>query len=163
MNTVIKKRVSHAFSKDTYLLGECENGEKYWLEAPSWDCSWYWGFGYVETYTNGNDPDKAKDITSHQHIDGLFKKDGKINLWHSALHKHTYTDKEADELNELFASFYEMKIKAEKIHQHEYNSQLIEVVSVQPLNDQHAIWIDINTNKIPELTDRIIEILTPDK
>lgn len=37
------------------------NEEKIYLSAPSWDCGWYWGFGYL-----GN-----KDC--HYHIDGLTK------------------------------------------------------------------------------------------
>ena len=69
----IKKQKSNAFNKDIYLIGKDKDGVKYWLEAPSWDCGYYWGFGYVETYTNNNNPSKAKDITSHQHLDSLIK------------------------------------------------------------------------------------------
>ena len=24
-----------------------ETGERVWLDAPSWSCGWYWGFGYL--------------------------------------------------------------------------------------------------------------------
>ena len=68
----IAKKQSKAFGKDIYLLGEDQDGTKYWLEAPHFDCGWYWGFGYIETYTNNRRPDLAKDIASHQHIDGLL-------------------------------------------------------------------------------------------
>ena len=61
------KRKSHAFKKDIYLLGADSCGNKYWLEAPSWDCKWYWGFGYIETYTNSDNPSISNDIISHQH------------------------------------------------------------------------------------------------
>ena len=45
-----------------YLLGRDEEGINYWLEEPSWDCGWYWGFGYVETYTtNEVKADKIAD------------------------------------------------------------------------------------------------------
>ena len=50
----MKKQTTTAFKKKIYLLGADAEGTKYWLEAPSWDCDWYWGFGYVETYTNNN-------------------------------------------------------------------------------------------------------------
>lgn len=42
------------------FIGE-NNGEKIYLTSPSWDCGWYWGFGYL-----GNK-------NSHYHIDGLKK------------------------------------------------------------------------------------------
>ena len=62
---MLEKRVSKAFGKKIYLLGTFEGGHNFWLEEPKWECGWYWGFGYVETYT----------IESHQHYDGLcFKK-----------------------------------------------------------------------------------------
>ena len=41
-------------------LGKVD-GNTIYLSSPSWDCGWYWGFGYL-----GN-----KDC--HYHIDGLTK------------------------------------------------------------------------------------------
>ena len=38
----MEKKKSHAFGKDVYLLGTI-NGKMQWLEAPSWNCGWYWG------------------------------------------------------------------------------------------------------------------------
>lgn len=46
-----------------YLLGY-HNNEPIYLSPPSWDCGWYWGFGYL-----GNN-------NCHYHLDGL----GKSNL-----------------------------------------------------------------------------------
>jgi len=37
------------------------DGETIYLSPPSWDCGWYWGFGYI-----GNE-------NRHYHIDGLNK------------------------------------------------------------------------------------------
>ena len=42
------------------LLGK-HNGENIYLTPPSWDCGWYWGFGYL-----GNN-------NRHYHVDGLKK------------------------------------------------------------------------------------------
>ena len=72
MKTTLAKKQSKAFGKDIYLLGEDQDGIKYWLQSPSFDCGWYWGFGYIMTYTNNRRPDLAKDIDSHQHIEGLL-------------------------------------------------------------------------------------------
>ena len=79
MKTKINKNKSHAFNKDIYLLGSDSDGIKYWLEAPSWDCDRYWGFGYVETYTNNENPSLSKDIKSHSHIESSFM--GKIDFY----------------------------------------------------------------------------------
>ena len=68
----MKKRKTHAFGKDIYLLGEDKEGILYWLEEARWDCDWYWGLGYVETYTNNKNPSISRDINTHQHFDRLF-------------------------------------------------------------------------------------------
>lgn len=50
---------THTF-EEKFLMGEVD-GEKTYLSAPSWDCDWYWGFGYI-----GNK-------NCHYHLDGLTK------------------------------------------------------------------------------------------
>jgi len=65
---------SHAFGRDVYLLGERKTGEWVWLEAPQWNCDWYWGFGYIEEYTVNKHPERARDIQSHSHWSGLVGK-----------------------------------------------------------------------------------------
>jgi len=128
----MKTKQSHAFRKDIYLLGVDTEGQNVWLEAPSWDCGWYWGFGYVERYTNNANPSKAKDITSHTHIDSEFKKGGKIDM-NNGLVETTYTKEDGIRLNELFTEFYALKEGANK---------------------------HINEVLIPNITKQIIEILT---
>lgn len=56
-----------------YLLGTVD-GENIFLSAPSWDCGWYWGFGYL-----GNE-------NCHYHLDGIGKYEN-VNF-HDALLKH---------------------------------------------------------------------------
>ncbi len=138
------KKTLHVFGKDIYLLGRDNDGINYWLEAPSWDCDWYWGFGYVEPYTNNSNPSKARDISSHQHIDGLFKSEGTIKMWKTALAWHTYTKEEAEELSNLFTEFYRLKKAGEQAHQ----------------KDKTA-YNQINHVEIPAIAASIIKILTP--
>lgn len=59
-----------AYKKKT-LLGVVD-GENIYLSSPSWDCGWYWGFGYL-----GNE-------NCHYHLDGIAKNE---NL-HDGLIKH---------------------------------------------------------------------------
>ena len=67
----MEKIKQHVFGKDTFYIGNLD-GEHLWLEAPTWDCGWYWGFGYVETYTRPMHPHLSKNIVSHTHFDGRF-------------------------------------------------------------------------------------------
>lgn len=94
----MNKKKSFAFGKDIYLLGRDKYGTFYWLEAPSWNCGWYWGFGYVETYTNNRSPKNSKDISSHSHFDGLMKENYLVET--------TFNKKE---LYPLFEEFYRLK------------------------------------------------------
>ena len=62
----MQKKKIYAFGYH-YLLGIDSVGIKHYVEAPSWDCGWYWGFGYIESYTNNNSPGTSRDKQSHQH------------------------------------------------------------------------------------------------
>lgn len=35
---MLEKQKIRKFNRDMYLLGIDEDGTKYWLQAPSWDC-----------------------------------------------------------------------------------------------------------------------------
>jgi hypothetical protein len=164
MKTLIKKKVSHAFRKDIYLLGADKDGTFYWLEAPKWDCGWYWGFGYVETYTNNKSPERSKDISSHQHIDSSFL--GQVggvyvhNLHDCPkLHQPTFTEKEGWELSELFKQFYLLKEFAAFTGKELPGCH----VTTSPVNhgDLKDWTAKINKELIPAVTAKIIEILSP--
>lgn len=81
-------------------MGE-HDGEAERLSAPSWNCGWYWGFGYI-----GN-------RNLHHHIKGLTKYEN-INLF-DAIKKYygdTLTIKEDTDLwtfCELMETFYALK------------------------------------------------------
>jgi hypothetical protein len=156
----LPKRKSHAFGKDIYLLGRDDEGTLYWLEAPRWDCNWYWGFGYIEAYENNENPECSKDIISHEHAD-KFMSEWFIE-WNGSkprLAVRAFTDKEGWELSELFAQFYFLKEAAAMFGRgkaHVSNSTV-------PLWKDEAKVKEINESLIPIVTARIIEILTPTK
>ena len=86
---------------EKYLIGKID-GENIYLSAPSWDCDWYWGFGYL-----GN-----RDC--HYHLDGLNKDK---NLF-DALREHfgdslTINEDKLWTFCELIATFYTLKESAE--------------------------------------------------
>lgn len=49
-----------------------------YIERPSWDCHWYWGFGYLQRWNY-----RTQDIDFHTHIDDEFSKlpDGRKCNW----------------------------------------------------------------------------------
>jgi hypothetical protein len=68
----LKKMMDIRNGRKNYFLGLNKNGDKMWLVAPSWDCGWYWGLGYIETYQQNWSPSKARDILCHTHFDCVF-------------------------------------------------------------------------------------------
>lgn len=108
----MKKQTTIAFRKKVYLLGADAEGTKYWLEAPSWDCDWYYGFGYVETYTNNNYPNRSRDIYSHQHFDSLFLNKPQVSAFDAFktfFKETTLNDNEIWTLIDYMNSFYTLK------------------------------------------------------
>ena len=129
-----------------YLLGTDEDGIKYWLKAPSWDCDWYWGFGYIET----------KD--SHQHANNFMDWCKEWNGKEPILKKTTFTDNEAWQLCELFKRFYMFKDMAEYYHIGGAHITTIkdEVSKKDEEKEKH-----INEVEIPYITAKILDILKP--
>ena len=164
----MKKEKRHAFGKDIYLLGANENGKKLWLEAPSWDCGWYWGFGYVETYTNNHNPEMARDINSHSHISGLVGCEigGKWihNLYDSPeLKEKTFTEREGWELSELFKQFYLLQKVAEFAHKKPVAGCNVTTVKDVDHGDLSGWYEKTNKDMIPKITAKILGILSPSK
>lgn len=171
----MKKLQDYAFRKDVYLLGKDRQGTKYWLEAPSWDCGWYWGFGYVETYQQNWLPSKARDINSHEHANGEFKPvilddekrrsynsyDSDTNIFTGQyLVEKSFNDKEGWLLRELMATFYQLKEQAQLAGRggmHQTTNPLADL-----LKDEKEAK-RINEILIPAVTSKILEILTPKK
>lgn len=89
-----------------YYIGDV-NGEKIYLRPPSWDCGWYWGFGYL-----GN-------TNCHYHVDGLKRTHG-CNLFDAFRREFgdtfKITDSDLWQLCELFELFYHFKAQAELYH-----------------------------------------------
>jgi hypothetical protein len=131
-----KQFISNVFGRDIYLLGTDKQGIKYWLESPKWDCNWYWGFGYIETYIDNNSPKISEDISSHSHFNGDTIK-GIVN-WTIPLNQRI-------QLKRSFNEFYEYKKEAEETHR------------INPIR-----WKEINVIHIPNVIDQIIAILTPE-
>lgn len=172
----LSKQQDFAFKKNVYLLGADKDGIKYWLEGPTWDCGWYWGFGYVETYQCNSMPSRAKDIDSHQHIDSSFigkvdyynyelKQWGRTEYIHNIydcprLAKTTFDEETGWILSELFQEFYTLKKTAELFHSGGAGVATSPLKDILQLTDYEN---HINKVLIPAITAKIIELLTPAK
>lgn len=167
MKKLIPKTKDHAFKKDVYLLGTDKDGIKYWLEAPSWDCDRYWGFGYIETYRRNWAPSKARDIEMHTHWDSSIvgfnkNEDGRYcaNPFDSIVFADgstTFTESEGWKLGELFARFYLLQKSAEMFDRGGMNIS----GDIDPLLKRDLLAREINRVMIPNVTAEIIKILTP--
>lgn len=167
----LQKKKNHAFGKDIYLIGKDEQGINYWLESPSWDCGWYWGFGYIETYTNNRNPSMSKDIASHSHWSGLVGEQERYDYEKGCFVKGEYihhinqtdlitpfTEKESWELSDLVQTYYTLNKTAE-LYKHG-NSYLTSTKIDKSISDQELVAM-INKIQLPKVFKRIIEILEP--
>ena len=168
--TELKKEVRHAFGKDVYFIGKDKDGLKHWLEAPRWDCGWYWGFGYIEVYKQNWHPSKARDINSHSHWSGLVGQQEDYNFEKSCFVKGKYfnhinealstplTDKESWELSDLMKSFYTLTEMAEFYKNG--NSHLTSTAISKEMVDTKKVK-EINEVTLPKIFKRVIKIVSP--
>jgi hypothetical protein len=96
------RRISSKYPKKSFI--GIRDGKEIYLTGPSWDCDWYWGFGYL-----GND-------NEHYHVNYLHQESRK-NLY-DALVDHfgnSFAIRKSDiwKFAELFKTFYALKETAE--------------------------------------------------
>ncbi len=152
-------------SKKVFLLGTDKSGVKYWLQEASWDCGWYWGFGYVEQYNYGGkrNPSKCTDIDSHEHIDSNFM--GQVgdayihNIYGSPkLESVTFSEAEGWVLSELFRTFYNLAEAAAVLGRGGSHTTTNPIADIIKNPDEVT---RINTVVLPALFKEIYKILTP--
>lgn len=155
----MKKKTIKVFGNTYYLLGKDKDGINYWLEKESWDCGWYWGFGYVQTFTNNAQPTRSKDINSHTHFDSLFMNKNECirDAFKNFFKETTLTDNEIWELTDYMKTAYTLKEVAE-LFKHGYSHQT-ERAKIDDLenNEQYDL---VNKKWLPEVFKRIEKIMT---
>lgn len=168
-NKDLTKTIDQHAGKDVYLLGRDRNGIKYWLEAPSFDCGWYWGAGYVETYRQNWQPSKARDIQSHEHANNEFKLFNSSGSQYNSndtdiftgdfLLVKTFTEKEGWQLRELFAIFYHLKANAAFFGR---GGMHITSTDIGKSFTDREMAYHINRAMIPQVLKGIYTILAPE-
>lgn len=153
----MNKQKIHAFNRDAYLLGADEDGTRYYLQAASWDCGWYWGFGYIESYTNNKNPEESRDIASHEHADNfMLEWFMERNGSKPRLVERTFTDEEGWELCELLKQYYVLEETAAF-----FRRGFANIAKPIPLYKKPDLVKEINQVRMPMIFNRVYEILTP--
>lgn len=154
------KKIIEKFGKH-YLLGvAAESGRHVYLEAPSWDCGWYWGFGYLHSFTNDRCPEKSADINEHFHFDGAFleSKQCAFDAFKGYFRETVLTDDEIWMLCDYMRTFYTLKDAAELFYSG--SSHYTEKAKVEILKDE-SLWRRINEELLPAVFDKIDRMLSP--
>lgn len=138
-----------------YLLGiRKEDEKKVFLICPSWDCDWYWGFGYVETFKRG-------DIYDHQHFDGLFLKENIFNSFKNYFLDTTLNDDEIWTLLGYMKEFYILKEYAELLqYGNHITSRACNILENKNKKDNKKEVERINNFLLPELFKKIDNLLS---
>lgn len=156
----MKKQRLKIFNKQNFLLGIDRNGTKYYLKEFSWDCDWYWGGGYVETYTNNNHPQLSRDISSHSHFDHMFANGNKnaFDSFKEFFLQTPFEDKEIWKICELMNSFYTARKYSDMIHRGGAN--YTENPAKETIKSDSE-YFRINRYIIPAIAVELYKILDP--
>lgn len=143
--------------KKYYLGKRKEDGKKVYLISPSWDCGWYWGFGYVETFTKN-------DIYDHQHFDTLFLKE---NIFDSFINYFDEINIKRDDVWLLLSymkEFYIMQQYAELLKHGGYiSTRAISILDEKNKQQNEQEYKRINETLLPELFEKIKKIFEMEK
>lgn len=159
---MLKKKIIHAFGNTYYLFGKDEDGVKWYLQKSTWDCGWYWGFGYLESFTNNACPEKSKDIAGHTHLSSLmaeFNGNG-FDALKNRFKECVLADDELFRFVDYAKSVYALKEAAELFGRG--HSNYTEKAEIDDLVKPD--WVDeINEKMIPEIDAEIAKMLSPDE
>lgn len=159
----MKKHVVNVFEKNHYLLGETEDGQKYWLTEPSWEGDWYWSFGIVVGFTNNRNPARSKDITFSSPWQYAFGKEQGLHTWNkirSVLKERTLSDDDLWKLCDYMASCITLGNTAELYYTG--NSHCTSDACLDEL-ERPAEYEYINQVLLPKLFEKISELLSEEK
>ena len=155
----MKKYSFNKFGHKYYLLGTDKEGIKYFLEEASWDRDWYWGGGYVETFSNNRNPVCSRDIDSHRHFNYMFltyNKNG-FDMFKDFFKETPFTDNEIWKICELMKSFYIAREYSDMIYRgaaHYTSNPAKETI----MNKDE--YTRINKVVIPTIMDKLYKILS---
>lgn len=158
----MEKKTIHVFGHKYYLLGKDSDGKYVWLQEPTWDCGWYWGGMYLNTFTNNNNPTHSRDISSHFHFDSTFMRAPAFTkkAFEEYFEETTLTVDEMWILCDYMTIYYTLK-DAARLFQCGHGGLTSKAVIDGLKSEEMAAHI--NKVLLPELFKRIEELLSPAK
>lgn len=142
----IKKEIS--LTKG-FLVGKNLEGKKVWLQKPSWDCDWYWGYGYLQVYNNRN------TLIEHCHFSKYLNDVLGWYKFRADFKALTFDIKDLWKLFELMKTFYSLKEIAQVYSiggSHYTNNPLKDLI----MNDKEVTRI--NEVILPEIFNEVEKI-----
>lgn len=149
---MLKKETKEFNGQKMYLIGKTkDDNKKMWLVAPSWDCGWYWGFGYMEQFNTRN------SLIHHTHFDSIFFNNNKnsYDIYKEYFTDTTLTDNEKWILLDLMKSFYTLRTSAGVFKNG--NSHYTSKTGVDLKNEE--FYNTINQQLLPQIFERIDNLL----
>lgn len=158
----MKKQSFCRNGKNYYLLGVGEDGYKYYLESAHFDCGWYWGIGYIESFTNNHAPAHSKSIRTHSHFSTTIFERGMscFDTFKRTFPENPFNDKEIWTICELMKTAYTALHYADMLYIGGSN------ITTNPMRDfimsNAEEYKRINESVIPALMNSLYEILMPE-
>lgn len=139
---------------EKYYLGiRKADNKKVYLIAPSWDCGWYWGFGYIQTFSRC-------DIYSHEHFDNLFLKNNIFDSFKEYFKETPLNNNEIWELLGYMKEFYVAREYAELLRHGNYLTERAKCFIDEKNKKENENEIKrINKIILPELFEKIKKLL----
>lgn len=160
----MKKKQIRVFGHNYYLLGTYKDGKKYYIQEPTWDCNWYWGGIYINSFTNNNQPERSRDIALHTHFDSMFFNYKGKTSWE--ILEQDFTDLVLDhdeiwKILELCKSFYILKEAAGFYHcgGANFTGSMVDELELKS-NDMYKTIVKV---QIPAVLNKLKELLTGEK
>ena len=113
------KNIKHSFKwhgREYFYLGADSDGQKYYLEKHHFDCGWYWGLGYIESFTNNRNPEQSRDISSHTHFDTQILKGDAYDNFIEKFSSNPFNDREIWLIIELMRTLYNLRNYSDMIY-----------------------------------------------
>lgn len=159
---MLKKQIIHLFGNTYYLIGKDKFGTKWYLQKSTWDCNWYWSFGYLDSFTNNKCPAKSKDISGHLHLNYIMNKSMSRNGFEMLKEFFTetvLTDSQLFEFVDYVKSGYALRDAAELFGRG--HSNYTEEAKIGSLVKPD--WTkEINEAMIPAISRKLEELLSPE-
>ena len=155
----MKKKVITWHGRKFYLLGRDHKGVCHWIEEGSFDCDWYWGIGYIKTFSNNTRPQLSKDSMSHTHFDTMFLQ-GNGNAFDrikSFFAETTFSDEEIWKICELMNAMYTARHYADMLHRG--NAHYTENPVSETIKNE-CEYKRINEKVIPAMLNSLYEIMS---